>query len=286
MTKLRCQRWPVILVVTLVLFGGCGCQPGGNAGVSGAGDHAGPSIRGLEIVRTDGFEGDSVASFWRPGNAGDGRYAPGAVAVSTDYARSGRKSVRIMVREGDIPQVGDEGKQTERAELDSGRYPLVGRDVWYGFSVLIPPGFPVVDNRLVIAQWKQYGLSGSPLIAERFRNGEHDLTIRAANSARGGRKRFPLPKIEFGRWNDMVYHIRFSRGEEGVVEVWMNGSRVVTYTGANAFQQAGDNIYNKFGLYRDRWKDPMTIYFDNYTLADSFAAVDPATFDDRQPASQ
>ena len=204
------------------------------------------------------------------------RYAPGAVAVSTDYARAGTRSVRITVHEGDIEQTGDDGKQTERAELDSGKHAFVGRDVWYGFSFLIPPGFPVVDNRLVIAQWKQYGLTGSPLVAERYRNGKHDLTIRVPDSGWVSRKHHALPEIAFGRWNDMVYHIRFSRGEDGLVEVWMNGSRVVTYKGATAFKEGEDNIYNKFGLYRDRWKDPMTIYFDNYTLADSFAAVDPA----------
>jgi hypothetical protein len=276
----------VIFVAAHALLCGCGRLSGPDGGDADGGDRAGPSVRGPEIVRFDGFEGDTVASFWRPGNAGDGRYAPGAVAVSADYARTGTKSVRIVVREGDIEQTGDDGKQTERAELDSGRHALVGRDVWYGFSFLIPPGFPVVDNRLVIAQWKQYGVSGSPLFGERFRNGSHDFTIRIADSAWGRRKSYTLPAIEFSRWNDMVYHIRFSRGDDGLVEVWMNKSRVVTHKGATAFKEGEDNIYNKFGLYRDRWKDPMTIYFDNYTLADSFAAVDPARFDEQQPASR
>jgi hypothetical protein len=36
----------------------------------------------------DGFEGETIASFWRPGNAGDGRYEPGAVAVSKEFART------------------------------------------------------------------------------------------------------------------------------------------------------------------------------------------------------
>jgi hypothetical protein len=184
--------------------------------------------------------------------------------------------VRITVREGDIEQVGDDGLSTERAELDSGKHPLVGRDAWYGFSVLIPPGFPVVDNRLVIAQWKQNGVSGSPLVAQRFRNGKHDLTIRVPDSGQGRTERIALPKIEFGKWNDMVYHIRFSSDSDGFVSVWMNGKSVAEYKGGTAFEKGEDLIYNKFGLYRDRWKEPMTIYFDNYALGDSFAAVDPA----------
>jgi Polysaccharide lyase len=275
----------VFFVATHALLCGCDRNSGPKVGAADAGDATGQTVRGPDIVRFDGFESDSVASFWRAGNAGDGRYAPGAVAVSADYARTGTKSVRIIVREGDIEQTGDDGKQTERAELDSGRHALIGRDVWYGFSFLIPPGFPVVDNRLVIAQWKQYGVSGSPLVAERFRNGTHDLTIRLTDSAWGRRKSYALPTIAFGRWNDMVYHIRFSRRDDGLVEVWMNGSRVVTFKGVTAFKEGEDDIYNKFGLYRDRWKDPMTIYFDNYTLDDGFAAVDPARFDRQPPAS-
>jgi Polysaccharide lyase len=127
---------------------------------------------------------------------------------------------------------------------------------------------------------------GSPLIAERYRNGKHDLTIRLADSSWGRRKTYSLLAIIFCRWNDMVYHIRFSSGEDGLVDVWMNGTRVVTYKGTTAFKDGEDNIYHKVGLYRDRWKDPMSIFFDNYTLADSFGAVDPQRFDQQQPGTR
>jgi hypothetical protein len=278
-----CKFWRTIFVAALLLLCGCTRPPAQGAGAV-VGDPEASTNRGPKIVRFDGFEEKSIASFWRPGNTGDGRYVPGAVAVSTDYARTGSKAVRITVREGDIEQIGDDGKKTERAELDSGRHAFVGRDVWDGFSFLIPPGFPVIDNRLVVAQWKQYGVSGSPLVAERYCNGKHDITIRLPDSAFGRRKNYSLPKIAFGRWNDMVYHIRFSRDDDGLVEVWMDRSRVVRYEGQTAFREGEETIYNKVGLYRDRWKEPMTIYFDNYTLADNFAAVDPARFDPLPPA--
>jgi hypothetical protein len=32
------------------------------------------------------------------------------------------------------------------------------------------------------------------------------------------------------------------------------------------------------GVYRDRWKDPMTIYIDNYAMGNSYEEVDPARF--------
>jgi hypothetical protein len=96
--NMRSKTRLIIFVTAHALLCGCGRLSGPDAVDADADDRAGLSVRGPEIVRFDGFEGDSVASFWRPGNAGDGRYAPGAVAISADYARTGTKSVRIIVR--------------------------------------------------------------------------------------------------------------------------------------------------------------------------------------------
>lgn len=222
----------------------------------------------------DDFEDGTLASFWLPGNAGAGRYEPGAVALTNERARSGKSCVRITVKEGDIKQVGNDGKDTERAELDSGRHPVVGRDAWYGFSVYLPEDFPIINNRLVIAQWKQDDLAGSPLVAQRFRLGLHDLTIRA----QGGRH-ITLPRPELGRWHDMIYHVRFAPGDDGIVEVWMNGKQVVNERGPVTLREGADRVYNKFGLYRDRWPVPMTIYFDNYAMGGARSEVDPSRFD-------
>ncbi|MFG0316247.1 MAG: hypothetical protein ACF8XB_03160, partial [Planctomycetota bacterium JB042] len=60
----------------------------------------------------DGFEGGVLASFWRAGDAGSGRYVEGAVVVTDERARSGRSSARITVREGDVEQAGDSGERT------------------------------------------------------------------------------------------------------------------------------------------------------------------------------
>src|SRR6266850_2180692 len=217
-------------------------------------DSSAPPRKGLRMPLADGFEGDPVAGFWLPGNYGTGSYEPGAVVISKDYARSGTRSVRITVKEGDIGARGDDGQRVERAELDSGHYPLLGQDVWYGFSFLLPPGFPVVNNRLVIASCKQSDVEGSPLIGQRFRGGKHSVTVRAPGVSGIG-KSHPLPDIQLGRWTDMVYHVRYSTGDDGVIEVWMDGARVVSYRGATASKDGADRFYHKVGLYRDRWKE-------------------------------
>ena len=61
--------------------------------------------------------------------------------------------------------------------------------------------------------------------------------------------------------------------------MWMNGKQALSHKGSLCFPDGEDLIYHKFGLYRDRWKEPMTIYFDNYTMGESKDAVDPARFD-------
>jgi hypothetical protein len=228
----------------------------------------------------DGFEADSIADFWQSGSYGSGRYAPGAVVVSRDHARSGHSSVRITVEEGDVEQRSDDGRASERAELDSGKYALRSHEIWYGFSFLIPVGFPVIDNRLVIAQWKQ-NKAAPPLVAQRFRKGQHYVTVNRPESLDSDNPlRYALPDIEFGAWNDMVYHFRYSSAQDGLVEIWMNGDKIVSHHGPTAVPDGPNQFYNKIGLYRDRWKHPMTIYFDNYTMGRGFLSVDPSRFDD------
>ena len=214
----------------------------------------------------DDFEAKSLAAFWLPGDEGSGRYQPGAVALTTDFARSGRQSVRLTVHEGDVAQLGDSGQPNERAELDSGKLPLLGHEARCEFSLLIPEGFPIVNVRLVIAQWKQSGLSGSPVIAQRYVAGRHYLTIRDLSTPGRWRETYDLPDIVPGKWNDMVYSVRFANDSTGFAEVWMNGERVVRYNGPTASPEGRESFYHKVGLYRDRMAEPMTIYIDDYAI--------------------
>lgn len=249
-------------------------EAGARGAVNGA-QGEDPSFRAPAL--RDDFEGGALETFWRPGDHGSGRYALGAVELDCTRARSGSCAVRITVREGDVEQRGDSGQLNERAELDSGKHPLVGRECWYGFSLYLPSDFPIVDVRLVLAQWKQSALAGSPLVAQRFRDGEHVLTVRDPDGrSRNAMRSFPLPELTLDRWHDFVYRIRFRRDESGLVEMWMNGERVVSYSGKVAFPGAEDSVYQKMGLYRDRWPEPMTVYFDAFRTGPCQADVDPA----------
>ena len=266
-------------------FLGAGCADKGTIDDSpqGGDTHATPSAGANHLSATtasaipslhDGFEANEIADFWLPGNYGTGLYVPGAIRLSTNYARSGARSAQITVRQGDIDAAGDWGTRVERSELDSGHFPLLGQEAWYGFSVLIPTNFPIVDNRLVISSCKQSDVS-RPLTAQRFRNGKHTITVES----QGGRKEFRLPALPLGKWVDFVCFARYSPGKNGAFQFWMNGRQVVSYSGPLADPSSKNAFYHKIGLYRDRWKQPMTIYFDNYAAGSSYESVDPARFE-------
>lgn len=210
----------------------------------------------------DDFESNSIAAFWLPANYGEGLYVPGSVNISTNFARHGSRSVQVTVHEGDIAQDGGDGRMTERADLDSGHFALIDQDAWYAFSFLFPTNFPIVRNRLVFGSCKQ-GDVARPILAQRFRNGRHSFSVES----HGRRKDYTLPKVRLGEWYDMIYHVRYATNQTGVVEVWMNGKSVVSYKGPTAETGFKKAFYHKIGLYRDRIKQPMTVYFDDYQFS-------------------
>jgi|GEM_PF-604941 len=214
----------------------------------------------------DDFENATIADFWMPGDHGSGRYEPGAVHVDDNLARSGDACVRITLREGDIAQIGADGTHHERAELDSGKHRLIGRTVRYQYAVRIPQEFPIVPTRLVIAQWKQKRVRGGPLIAVRFRRGIHHLTIRKLGESENARHYFALPPLTPAVWHDMIVTIRYATDATGFIRVMMNGKEAARFDGPTAMPDHDPRFYNKFGLYRDRMEQPMTIYYDDYSM--------------------
>lgn len=229
------------------------------------------------LFLADDFESGHLAGFWLAGDKGEGRYEEEAVAITEQYHCSGTHSVRLVLKKGFVRQDGGDGRFTERTELDSRAHALSGQDVWYKFSLLIPAGFPIVDNRLIISQVKQARLLSDPfqLYAHRFRNGRHYLTIYDMTSRDKKEKAtVDLPALSMETWHDFVFHVRFSEAPTGRVKVWMDGRLVVDFSGATASPDGRNRFYHKIGLYRDEWPDPMELYFDDYLMTTDSARID------------
>lgn len=150
----------------------------------------------------------------------------------------------------------------------------MGQSVWCGFSMLVPEGFPIVGTRLVLSQWKQSGLEGSPVVAQRYVAGRHYLTIRDLDTEGSWRETVELPSLKHGVWNDLVFHVRFAADDSGLVEVWMNGDQVANVAGPTASLRGRPEFYHKVGLYRDRMEQPMTVYVDSFAMGEERRSVE------------
>lgn len=208
----------------------------------------------------DGFEAGTLGPLWTT------RAVPGRITVQGDVVRSGASAVRFEVHEGDRAGVGGDGEATERTEIQEARglEARFGETHEYRFSMYVPHDFPIVDTRLVTSQWKQAcddcSKNRSPIVAQRYRRGVLFVTIQTLN---GRTTIYRHPEMIQGRWLDLRYRIRFG-WTDGVVTVWVNGAQVVDYRGPLGYPDDPPPVYFRLGLYRDRMKAPMVIYFDDY----------------------
>jgi hypothetical protein len=180
----------------------------------------------------DGFEGPKVSSIWAAA-----MMAPGAFSTQSEIVRSGHRAARITIHANDhFLAASDNGAASERDELiESPRFwAQSGRTYQYAFSLYIPADFPIVDTRLVIAQWQQLCEWGScrpdnPILAIRYVGGV--LFVTRKNDA--GEKKLYISQGEMrGHWLDLRFVTRFSQKDDGAIDGWMNRQRIVQYRDA------------------------------------------------------
>ncbi len=220
----------------------------------------------------DGFETGKLSKVWDTD-----RFERGAVTMQSEIVRAGHGAAKVVVRSRDKFEAGINGnRDTERAELreTSKLISKEGQTYEYSFSMFIPPDFPIVPTRLVIAQWKQ-DCDGhapcsddSPVVAIRYASGVLQITHQI------GRHRealFQTGEDLRGKWTDYRFQIRFTPHEGGLLRAWLNGQQVADYRGVTAYPESAatgyadpSTFYFKMGLYRDVMQEPMTIYIDEY----------------------
>ena len=218
-------------------------------------------------VITDHFESDSLNRIWT-----NDKFIPGALSFQSEYARSGNRAAMITIHQGD--QIEEEkGTILERAELKESKklFSLENSDYAYSFSIFLPPDFPIVPTRLVIAQWKQNCQSGTcnpgnPVIALRYVSGEFFITLQVGQDQT---TLYRQKESILNKWLDFKFHIRFSRDRSGGIKAWLNGRQIIDFDGVTAYSQAFGYkmpgiFYFKIGLYRDQMDQTMTIYIDDY----------------------
>jgi hypothetical protein len=228
-------------------------------------------IAGIPI--TDGFEKPDISNTWETD-----KIIPSDARIQSSVFRSGNNAIQISLHTDDKFEAGRNGNpDSERAELTEAEnlFSQQGKTYIQAFSIFLPEDFPIVDTRLVLAQWKQECPRGhicddnSPVLAVRYISGNLLITQTI------GPHRTILwqSNQEFrNNWIDFKFRVCFNTNINGRVLASINDSTVVDYSGQTAYNedsstgyQSPGRFYFKMGLYRDTMTDPMTIYFDNYS---------------------
>jgi hypothetical protein len=225
-----------------------------------------------EIPIIDEFENPIISNLWKTD-----KIIPSDAKIQSEVFKSGHRAIQISLHTNDKFEAGRNGNlDSERAELTEAKSLIAqqGKTYLQTFSMFIPNDFPIVERRLVIAQWKQKCPFGhicddnSPVLAIRYISGKMLITQTS------GPQRIVLweSEKEFrNRWLDFKFRVCFA-SDRGRIMAYLNDSIVVDYSGPTAYNEdsttgypSPSQFYFKMGLYRDTMTEPMTIYIDNYS---------------------
>lgn len=185
--------------------------------------------------------------------------------ISAETARNGESSLKVTLYPGDKVATGRDNQKTERAEISEREEIFVplNSNIWYAFSFYFPDDFPILDNRLVFAQWKQFYKEEkqSPFMSFRCINGQLSFRVVGNNNLV---KKYFWGKDPKGKWHDAIVNYQLNDSLEGAVNVWIDNELLTNYQGAFGFDHINNFTYFKMGLYRDSVDIPQTIYLGRF----------------------
>lgn len=202
------------------------------------------------------------------------------VVTTPEPVRSGRYALRVTLKPDDV------AARRNRAEITRYNEDQEGSEGWYGWSFLIPVEYAdvrVEERKFqIIGQWhdqpdRERGETwdnfpaNPPPIAINYAIPDGVPTI-GLNYGLGEKRRLVgQAEIGKGRWHDLLFRIRWSRGEDGFVQAWVD-ERPLTGGGP----VYGPNMYSrmpnflKLGLYRQSGINTTNVvYFDEVHIARS-----------------
>jgi hypothetical protein len=211
----------------------------------------------------------------------------GSLCISTEVARKGKSSARFEFTKADVTDYNGYVRSELRltSETDNER--------WYGFSNYLTGDFVADPLAEKIAQWHEvpdWNLGEgwrSPPISLGVENDRYYVQILWAaaavntNDTRDGDKKVDLGAADKNKWNDWVFHIKFSYREDGILEIWKNKEKIFSYYGPNSFNDT-HFPYFKIGIYKWGWKgwaeyspeDKRVLFYDEVRIGNHQASLE------------
>lgn len=165
-----------------------------------------------------------------------------SIQRSANFARTGNYSIRFELRKTD--GIVGNSKRSEALRYTKSE-PLQKSERWYAASTYLPADYATDPAPELVTQW--HTDAGSPPLALWTQNGQWRIVLF-------GTQQTILGNYEKNKWVDWVYHVKWSPGSDGLVEVWKNGMKVMTRTGANIYANSIGGPYFRVGIYKWPWK--------------------------------
>ncbi|GGF44764.1 polysaccharide lyase [Echinicola rosea] len=146
------------------------------------------------------------------------------------------------------------------------------QDMWYSFAVIFPEDLYEYDkSNESISQWRQN--SGGPSLS--LRTAKDELYVRVISKDNEKEwETINLGPIIKNKWTEFAFRIHHSSGDEGSVEIWRDGNKVLNYKGPNMYKGMGMPHW-KVGIYKSIWNkkktdtDVRALYMDNIRYGDN-----------------
>jgi len=187
---------------------------------------------GSKIVFNGGFETKDFSQ-WNDVNKKLNEPDNYQIEIVTSPVREGMYSVKTTVHDGDeFLDTGGERCDLERREP----YEQEGDDYWYAWSTLFPSDwqsfeYTVPEDWFVIADWhSEYKKAGQLIQLEV--NSKNELRVKGLTGKVTGYDTFEgngsayyyekkvSNAITLNKWNDFVFHVKWTTKDEGVIEFW------------------------------------------------------------------
>jgi hypothetical protein len=193
-----------------------------------------------------------------------------ATLVST--SRAGTKAVQLRTQEGDSSVNGS--GSWERNDLSLGPqagYCNNGQAEWWAHSVRFPDEYKVPSQGGVVMDFHHTGSTGNANF--HFNAMPTGLRIHGfgGNPSSPSEYKVELGAVQRNVWYDMVYNIKWSTGTDGYAHAWMNGKKVLTYSGPTLYPNMG--CYLKLANYHDPVGGPSAIIHDRVVRGTTAASV-------------
>ena len=176
---------------------------------------------------------------------------------------------RFEVRPGDEwDEDRGSGESKERSELDGYKRTFAqGTDIWGAYEFFIEPGADYRSDWTAISQ-----MHGTKARAFHLHFKEGRLIIYSEQLVPGSGAASAVRyngSLSRNSWHNVVFHLRESATDNGQLEFWLDGEKIVNFSGK--IGAAGNQAYWKFGIYRGYGPiaTPLAIQFANMEIGAS-----------------